>query len=215
MNQNSQSYSWPLTYWFATKHPQKGASPPILRSARMKPYRFYSFEFSCWGIDMRFTRTLFIHGFLSILVACGGGSSERGTTDNRPPSPGPAANETVVGVDTNANSVRDEVEIQLLDEFKNDPPALKAAMQSALAYQHVLTVDVNDPSAAVASLDESARAALCMLNHLSDDFSKASAIAGRTYILTYNTPDRIAQRKAVITAAGVHGRSIDSTSPDC
>ena len=186
----------------------------------MNPYRIYSFEFSCWGIDMRFIRTLLICGFLFSLVSCGGGGGGKGSTSRDsasglPPDPGLEANATVIGIDVNDNGVRDEVENQLNDTYRNDPPALTAAMVAAEALQAILVVDAGNRQAAIASMDETSSAALCVLQHLSNNTSKASAISSRIFALTYNTPDRIAQYKAVISAVGVQGRTLNSIQPSC
>jgi hypothetical protein len=177
------------------------------------PMSYQEFE----GERMRHTgQTLLLSASLAALTACGGGQKGDGSAGNAlPENPGPNAYLTVSGIDANANGVRDEVELQLHSTYQSDPPALAGAMMSAQAYQRILNTDPGNAAAALASIEASSKAAGCMLQRLSNNGSKASAIVTYTYFLSYNTPARIAQRKAILAVAKPPPGSADSAQSLC
>lgn len=167
---------------------------------------------------VRRARTLrVIIAVLSALAGCGGGGgggNESGQSQ-LPPDPGAGATSTVAGIDTNLNGVRDEVERRLSDLYRSDPAALSAAMKTARGLQHVLAVDPNDSPAANALFESNIKAAGCLLQSLGNDASKASEVAARVYVLTYNTPARLTHRIAVMRLVGPRTVTANSTLSYC
>lgn len=72
-----------------------------------------------------------------ILSSCGGAGGSVSSTRNLPPDPGSAATATVIGVDTNNNGVRDEVEINISKNVENEND-YAATLAVAAAYQKYL-----------------------------------------------------------------------------
>jgi len=104
---------------------------------------------------------MIINTILSLIVilaisACGGNSSENenGKDNPEPPVPGTVIidghtlppmpdesinNSTLLGIDTNNNGVRDDVEIWIYTTYEDKPPFIKTiAMEKAKAYQIVI-----------------------------------------------------------------------------
>ena len=160
-----------------------------------------------------------------VLTACGNGSGSSSqatpsTSDTIngiqvPPDPGAAANATIVGVDVNANGLRDEVERSIATKYGSSANQYQAAVVSAKAYQTLLITDQTNINAVNDALQASSKAAGCSMQKLSNDAATASHIASEAYLLTYNTPERIGKRKAVVSASSPMSGNADSSVDLC
>lgn len=147
------------------------------------------------------------------LSACGGGGGDgsSGSGSSLPPDPGAAGVSTVGGVDTNANGVRDDVEIQLHARYERDPAALAAATESARLMQRVLSISPSDSAAVESQFTSSIQATVCIYQQLGQDSAKAGEIMTRVHVMTFNTPARVAQLKAVSAAIGTRAVKVPRT----
>jgi len=139
-----------------------------------------------------------------VLTACGGGSGggNASGTNGLPPDPGAAGVRTVVGIDSNANGIRDDVEVQIDARYGTDPTAFAAATETAKVMQRALIISASDSAAVEAHFETSVRTASCLYQQLGRDAKKAGEIITRVHIMTFNTPERMAQWRSVSAAIG-------------
>lgn len=162
---------------------------------------------------------------LGVLAACGGGGGSTGAPETTmppgadptiingitvPPDPGAAGNATVVGIDTDTNGIRDDVDRLIATKYGTNADSLKAARLSARGFQAVLAADKTSQDASRTALQESARAGGCA----GDGFRAAGLVASQQFNILYtatnNTPERLAHRKSVSAKAGLFTDSITS-----
>ncbi|PLX66114.1 MAG: hypothetical protein C0603_11910 [Denitrovibrio sp.] len=125
---------------------------------------------------------------LLFIAACGGGGGNPvedlsssittsipvdngaiGSDGSIPADPGAAADLTLLGVDTNDNSVRDEVEIAIADRYPEDIQTKNALKQVAKSIQSAFEgIDTSDTEATSAAVSEMIKAVDCLTSR-SDD----------------------------------------------
>ncbi|MES3004923.1 MAG: hypothetical protein V4690_02305 [Patescibacteria group bacterium] len=84
-----------------------------------------------------------------------------------PPPPGDRADVTVVGVDANANGIRDDVELAIFEKYPNSAKKRAVSLQYALALQMEFTQPFVNTDIVVAVSQEGDRASLCTTEILS------------------------------------------------
>ena len=153
---------------------------------------------------------IFVVGLSSLLSACGGGGpppvpaviSPVATVINGipvPPDPGPANDQTLAGIDSNGNGVRDDVERAIAQAYGGAPAEWKAAMQGAQALQQTMVANGNPALAAVAN-DAAMRAGYCLADSFpAADTSKVARASGTMFAWTAGTPQRLAAFDATQT----------------
>lgn len=157
-----------------------------------------------------------------ILSSCGGGGGGGGSSapaqeSNQingitvPTDPGAAANTTIVGVDTNGNGIRDEIDRFIATKYGANPKQVAAAQLSARAHQRILQTDASNANASFDAMTNSVDAGIC-----AGELFEANGITSpvrelnEIFLRSINTPERIAQKKAVATKAGQFTRSVAS-----
>lgn len=150
----------------------------------------------------------------TLLVSCGGdggSSGEKGLGSNTPPAvingvpvpadPGPAASSTIVGVDANADGVRDEVERALAKSYGADRTRYPVAMALARSLQTVLQQppDILAPSAksVIQAQHDAFRCAAQKAG-----LQPATQISSEVNLRTFNTKDRMRERRRIEQSAG-------------
>ena len=168
------------------------------------------------------TRILLLTGLSALLaglvLACGGGSAGTNPPSNPnvingisvPPDPGAAGLATVAGIDTDANGIRDDIDRFIATRYGTNATALSAARQSARARQTLLTTHSTDHTAARIALQDSSDAGSCAGRALRTVNLNSTDELREIYLRTYNTPERLAQYKSVVAAAGPFTRSYTS-----
>jgi len=164
----------------------------------------------------------------SALAGCGGGSSSSGGGGGAaPPSPPPASSPSVgvlgvvedrsaglVGIDANANGLRDDVDALIGLDYSTTPEVTRAAQQTARAVQALLTATSRESARTAGSAMQ--RAAYCTRMGLPEAQSRAvrRAMSGRLEALTINTRERL---RAYLTAADLLiGQTLTAgTEPYC
>lgn len=113
------------------------------------------------------------------LSACGSGqdTTDKSTADN-----------ALLGIDANANGVRDDVEAYIEERSISDPQK-QAALFEAKALQAIFSVDTTSEDALAASTSDMMAAIVCM-NQQFDNPDDAEALGVLLEEQTFNTPDR-------------------------
>lgn len=128
-----------------------------------------------------------------------------------PPDPGAAANITVAGIDSDSNGIRDEVDRFIATKFGANPNLVAAAQASARAVQGTLLADPTDVNAAFSAMANSADAGVCAGRQFrANGITASGQELTEIFLLSVNTPERIAQKKAVAAKAGQFTRSVTS-----
>lgn len=104
-----------------------------------------------------------------------------------PPDPGPASDETLLGVDANGNGVRDEIERWIALEGAPDSAKLRAALMQKARVQQKIIEGFNTQEEVVALEYESNRAITFLVKRHEEARPKWRKITADTY----NTYDRI------------------------
>lgn len=127
---------------------------------------------------------------------------------NVPPPPGSANDATLLGIDSDFNGIRDDLDIFIAAKYGGNANAVKGARISALASQNILRTDTAVRGAARLSLQESGDAGVCA----GRAFRSAGLFSGpeltELYVRTYNTRERLQKHKAVGASAGQFERSV-------
>jgi hypothetical protein len=82
--------------------------------------------------------------------------------ENLPPDPGARADQTVQGVDANANGIRDDVELAIFREYPNSARTRAVLLQYALALQMEVTQLIVNEGTVIAVAQKKSRAAGCI-----------------------------------------------------
>lgn len=83
------------------------------------------------------------------------------TGKNLPLDPGPDADKTIEGIDSNQNGIRDDAELAIFKKYPNSAKTRSAALQYALILQITLTQVFNSETL-VAVMQEEGRASGCL-----------------------------------------------------
>lgn len=141
-----------------------------------------------------------------ILSSCGGAGGGASSTRNLPPDPGSAATATVIGVDTNSNGVRDEIERDLSDKVGGDTD-YQISLKVAAANQKWLTLPApttRDEALKFYAIIGCAATGTGTVYNDSDGFYFTK--------MTFDTPERLAKRKTINDLIGP-GLSSDELPP--
>lgn len=177
--------------------------------------------------------------FTFLLTACGGGSSgvsypkgvdplatgPLGTTPAIatqetingipvPPDPGAAKDATVLGVDTDHNGIRDEIDRWIATKYGNKPGALQAIRMVAKVDQDLLAANPTSKEQALAATYPMFDVG-CTGYKLEQEGIKPSQVFNELMIRTFNTRDRIDVYKRADQLAGMIVRSVDESTVDC
>ncbi len=150
---------------------------------------------------------------LMLLNACGSGASFSQPQSTSPvsqqtingitvpPAPDPVANNaTLLGVDSNNNGVRDDVERQVATTYGGDANHYDAAMRAAKSDQEYLVAN-GDPVQSTSTTSHAVIVGACMLRKFNHDAIAASRASRDIFTLSINTPERIAAYRATIAAS--------------
>jgi len=114
----------------------------------------------------------------------------------------------IVGVDSDNNGIRDDIDQFIALRYGTNTMAVKAAQISAKASQRILMTDSSDRVASRVALEESGDAGVCA----GRAFDKAGLSSTRelveSYWRTYNSPDRLEHKNKVGASAGQFERSV-------
>lgn len=148
-----------------------------------------------------------------LLTACGSGTSPAQSTTNIstsglvsngisvPPEPNPVVNNaTLLGVDSNNNGVRDDVERQIAATHGGDANHYDAALRAAKSDQEYLIAN-GDPVKSTAATSHAVVVGACMNRKFNHDAIAASKASRDTFALSINTPERMAAYRATIAAS--------------
>lgn len=118
-----------------------------------------------------------------------------------PPDPDPAANNaTLLGVDSNNNGVRDDVERQIASTYGVSVDHYYAAMRSAIAEQAYLSTN-GDPVRSTTATSNAVIAGACAsVKYGTDSINGLKAIR-QIFAATFNTPERMAAYRATSAAS--------------
>lgn len=143
----------------------------------------------------------------TFLAACGGGAS--GTSVAAPdlfhgiavpPEPNAVANSTLLGVDSNNNFVRDDVERLIVAKYGANANELDGAMRAAKSDQEYLVAN-GDPVKSTAATSNAVIVGACMSNKFTSEWLAASKAIDYLSPLTFNTPERISAYRATSAAS--------------
>lgn len=154
---------------------------------------------------------------LLLLTACGSGnapSSAQSQSTSQPPTapqvingiavppePNPVANNaTLLGVDSNNNGVRDDVERQIATTYGTNAAKYDAAMRSAHSDQEYLTAN-GDPVKSTAVTSNAVITGACVSVKYGTDSINGLKTIRQTFSLTFNTPERMAAYRATSSAS--------------
>lgn len=144
----------------------------------------------------------------AILAGCGGG--EHGGSKNAatvingvqvPADPEQAARATVVGVDVNANGVRDEVERALARSYGADPSLYAVSMTLARSLQTIIQQSSEATAPSAQSLIQAQQDAFRCAAH-NAGLQRATEISTEVTLRTFNTKERMRERRRIDQAAG-------------
>lgn len=85
---------------------------------------------------------------------------------NLPPDPGEAGNRTVIGIDSNGNGIRDDVEVAIFREYPNSAKTRAALLQYAVVGQMILSQPFVNTTIATEVIREHGRADTCLADAL-------------------------------------------------
>lgn len=142
-----------------------------------------------WGAAKELAGVLLVVG---LLVGCSGSGSSSsvppGAQSSLPADPGPAGMATLAGVDSNSNSVRDDIERYIVLTFPADADAgTRAALTQITKAAQAGLLDAPDPTASFAHTQDEIRALECLMFQRPDDYYPIF-VSFRAEIL--NTMDR-------------------------
>lgn len=117
-----------------------------------------------------------------------------------PVDPGPAADATLLGIDTNNNGVRDEVERRIAQDYGKNPQHFDAVMRASKGDQSYLIVN-GDPALATAATISNAISGACMYDLFDGDGIASSKASRHSFAITVNTLERIRAYQATTMAS--------------
>lgn len=131
-----------------------------------------------------------------------------------PPAPGPEGDDTVSGVDSNDNGVRDDVEIGIYRLHELNHENREILKTGAKAMQEALTATLNEEfQDNDKASEELAKFAYCLTQHSSMDRRKALA---QVKTLQMNTPERVDAYNAYNQSRnGTIQRVVAATKEEC
>ena len=133
--------------------------------------------------------------FSFFLISCGGGGESGGgvqPTTSLPPDPGVAGKQTIEGIDSDGDGVRDDVQRYIKLTY-SDAPTQQALVQYAKA-QQVMMLASTSKEQAIANATAIVKSIECLSSVHSDDFTE---VMQATRLQLLNTEARV---RAYITA---------------
>lgn len=127
-----------------------------------------------------------------------------------PPDPGAAGLVTVSGIDSDSNGIRDDIDRFIATKYGTNATTLKASRTAARAVQRVLVADAKNKAAALVALQENGDAGVCAGRDFRSVVMQASTELDEIFFRTLNTPNRVAQQKAVDAMGGLFTRDVAS-----
>jgi hypothetical protein len=144
-----------------------------------------------------------------LLVACGGGGGAPSLSVVAPdpfhgiavpPEPDAVANSTLLGVDSNNNMVRDDVERLIAMAYGSNAAQYDGALRIAKADQDFLVAN-GDPAKSTSATMAAATAGFCLYSRLANDGIAANKAIDSISPLTFNTPERMIAYRATSLAS--------------
>lgn len=157
---------------------------------------------------------------LAVIAGCSGGSSAQPSSTSQtpqvingitvPPEPDPIANATLLGVDSNNNGVRDDVDRQIATLYGADTNRYAAALQSAKSDQEYLVAN-GDPMKSTTATINAGMAGACIAEQFNAYWLESTKAIDKISPLTFNTPERMAAYRATSVASKEVGTPIPSS----
>lgn len=113
---------------------------------------------------------------------------------NLPPDPGEAGNRTVIGIDSNGNGIRDDVEVAIFREYPNSAKTRAALLQYARAHSMVHQQSFMNNELATEISREISRGSFCIGEVVPegvDSFEQFLSLTNFMEVVLFNTEDRI------------------------
>lgn len=132
-----------------------------------------------------------------------------------PPDPGFQKDATLVGIDADANGIRDEIDRWIATKYWDKPQSLDAIRMTARADQKFLTINPRTTDEARKAIFELMDVGGCVAEKLRDDGINASEFFDETTFRANNTRLRIDEYKRVMALAGPIVRNANDWTIDC
>ena len=128
---------------------------------------------------------------------------------NLPPDPGPAGLQTLAGIDSDNDGVRDDIERWIDVTEPTSTPLRLALAQQAKGIQSAILSNGNQQQA-ITAMNAESDALMCLDGWLGDDVKAASALSDELHSISLNTTARIA---AYLTANSLSSGSAYGLPP--
>lgn len=159
---------------------------------------------------MRARTTVVLSALVGLLASCGGGGGGTATAPTSsetiygiPVPPATSADtSTVIGLDSNRNGLRDEVERALALDYGQKPAAYEAAVRLAKLYQTWLVSPPSTQTAARAAVLDEMRLSYCLSETPGVDREDARYMAQSIHLKTFSTPSRMQLRRDLYKLSG-------------
>ena len=126
-----------------------------------------------------------------------------------PPDPGKENDETVAGIDSDNNGIRDDIDRWIATKYGDKPGALEAIRMRARATQKILKSNPTTQVEALALVHSSIDVGACTGPKLRSESISTSQFSSEAFVRHYNTKDRASARKKVFALAGMITGSVD------
>lgn len=118
-----------------------------------------------------------------------------------PPEPDPVVNNaTLLGVDSNNNGVRDDVERQIASNYGTNAGQYDAVVRAAKSDQEYLIAN-GDPMKSTATTSHAVVVGACMNRRFNNDAISAARASRESFAVSINTPERVAAYRATSNAS--------------
>lgn len=118
-----------------------------------------------------------------------------------PNDPGELTNRTIVGVDSNSNGVRDDVEIYIAEKYGVDKDKFNAIMEFSRKKQAMLVVSLEDEEAAK-KINIWGDSSICLSKKISVSFNEANYINEGLIDQVFNNWERQAYYQDIMIKSG-------------
>ena len=178
----------------------------------------------CIGMD-KFRISLLAASTAILLSACGGastvapiGAPPSGSAPLAsnvingivvPPDPGKENDETVAGIDSDNNGIRDDIDRWIATTYADKPGALEAIRMVARSTQKTLTANPTTQAEALALVHARIDTGACVWRKLDAEGAPSGKVFNESFIRHHNTKERAAARKKVLGLAGMIAGSVD------
>ena len=165
---------------------------------------------------------------VNLLVACGGSSAPPQSPASAPvtavekingivvpPDPGATKDDTVAGIDTDNNGIRDEIDRWIATQYGSTPGTAEAIGMLAKVGQKLMLSSPKTKTEALNIAYESIDTGGCVGDKLMKDNINAGSVFNELMLRTYNTKARINARKTVFELAGMIIRNVNDNTIIC